>query len=152
MWKYKSSDFEHISLHDHCIDRIISDGNDILLIFDDGFDIVKTHPLNITGKSKQTTNAQIVLRNAGFLKGVEHRWNQKKKCSEEKKFDFAYLIGSAFEAEILKFKLEDGVFSLDVKLCLHEPDYYGEFAELSFTCTDSLFCWNDYSSDSWFEG
>jgi len=82
MWKYESCDIQNISLHDHFINKIQVRDDDILLIFDEGFGVVKTHPLNDIGKSKHTTASQIVLKNSRFLSGVissrRRRWSWEK--------------------------------------------------------------------------
>jgi len=160
MWKYKSSDFEHFSLHDHSIDEIQPSGNDILLIFKGGFDIYSTHPLNDTGKHKHTTASQIILRNASFTQGSLYRWDWQDAETEQKEFDLAWLIKSPYNFEILdsvlNFKAEDETVALYGRLVLplYEPDYKWaeEQANLSFSCNGVVFCWNDYSGDAWFEG
>ena len=143
MWKYESYDNKNISLHDHYIDKIFVDGNDIWLIFSEGFDVVKTHPLNDTGKSKHTTTSQIILRNADFI--------------EQDEMDFVSLINSTFSFEVLDWtmerNIEDGVIILNGEFTeWSDTGFKKEFAQLKFTCSDFLFCWNDYSEDAWFEG
>ena len=155
MWKYESSDFENISLHDNFIDKIQAEGNDILLIFDEGFDVVKTHPLNDTGKSKRTTTSQIILRNAKFLKGIIYYWTQKDKQTEQESIDLEWLMNSTCSFEVLdwalNFKMEDGVVLLKGIMCW-ENSPKKEYSQIEFSCHDVLFCWNDYSEDAWFEG
>ena len=155
MWKYKSSDFENISLHDHYIDAIQTNGNDILFIFNEGFDIVKTHPLNDTGVSKRTTDSQIVLKNSKFLNGAIQHWDWQEKKSEQEEINLVWLLNSTFSFEVLdwflNFKVEDGVVSLKGNMCW-ENSSKREYSELEFSCGDVLFCWNDYSEDAWFEG
>jgi hypothetical protein len=152
MWKYQSSDVENISLHDQVIDEIQTHDDDILLIFNEGFDVVKTHPLNDTGKSKHTTASQIILRNAEFLKGITHHWAGQEKKSEQEEFDIAWFLKStcSFEVLDLDFNAEDGVVSLNGNMCL-EISPKMEYSELEFSCNEFLFCWNDYSEDAWFE-
>jgi len=149
MWKYKSCDIENISLHDHFIDEILVNGNDILLMFGEGFDVVKTHSLNDTGKSKHTTKSQIVLKNSKFLKGVIHHEQQQEE------FDIDGLLNSTCSFEVLdwtlNFKVGDEIVTLFGNMCW-ENSNKREFSELEFSCSDVLFCWNDYSEDAWFEG
>ena len=155
MWKYESCDLENISLHDNFIDKIQTERNDILLIFNEGFDVVKTHPLNDTGKSKRTTASQIILRNSKFSKGIIHHSERQKKRSEQEEIDFAWLLNSTCYFEVLdwvlNFKVEAGVVSLKGNMCW-ENSPKREYSELEFSCSDVLFCWNDYSEDAWFEG
>ena len=155
MWKYESCDFENISLHDHFIDTIQTNGNDILLIFDDGFDVVKTHPLNDTGKSKRATASQIILRNSKFLKGTIYHWEWQEKKSKQEEIDLAWFFNSTCSFEVLdwtlNFKAEDSTVSLNGNMCW-ENSLKREYSELEFSCLDVLFCWNDYSEDAWFEG
>ena len=150
MWKYESCDFENISLHDNFIDKVQTERNDILLIFNEGFDVLKTHPLNDTGKSKRTTASQIILRNSKFSKGIIHHSER-----ERQEIDLACLLDSTCYFEvldwILKFKVEDGTVALFGEM-YWENSPKREFSELEFFCSDVLFCWNDYSEDAWFEG
>jgi SAM-dependent methyltransferase len=155
MWKYESCDFENISLHDNFIDKIQADGNDVFLVFDEGFDVVKTHPLNNTGKSKHTTTSQIILRNTKFLKGIIHHWEWQTGRSEQEKIDLEWLLNTTCYIEVLdwflNFKVEDGTGSLCANMYWQNSSK-SEYLELEFSCSDVLFCWNDYSEDAWFEG
>ncbi|MCL2216070.1 MAG: hypothetical protein FWB91_03510 [Defluviitaleaceae bacterium] len=155
MWKYESCDLENISLHDNLIDKIQVDDNDILLVFCEGFDIVKTHPLNDTGKSKHTTMSQIRLKNAQFLKGIIHYWEWQGERSEEEEIGLEWLLNSSYYFEVLdwtlKFNAEDGTVLLCGNMCW-ENSPKREYSELRFSCSDVLFNWNDYSDDAWFEG
>ncbi|MCL2638798.1 MAG: hypothetical protein FWD48_10575 [Oscillospiraceae bacterium] len=141
MWKYKSCDNQNISLHDHSIDKIFLDNDDIILFFSEGFDVVKTHELNNTGKSKHTTASQIVLKNAKFIRGFIGE--------EEIKFDS--LINLTCDFEILEFNSGEKTFSIYANSCSYKPKYDREYAEIEFSCSEVLFCWNDYSNNAWFE-
>lgn len=150
MWKVESSDFEHISLHDNFISKVQMDGDDILLIFNEGFDVVKTHPLNDTGKSKLTTAAQIILRNGNLTKGTLLRYIGTENQGIEEEINFTYLLNFTHEIEVSHFHVENGVFSLFSHEIIHDDKM--DFLTLAFSCNDVLFCWNDYASDAWFEG
>jgi len=145
MWKYKSQDIEHISLHDCSFGEILVEDNDVLLIFNEGFDIVKTHPLNDTGNSKNTTKSQIVLKNAKFIYGKSDYWN-KEMC------DFAEFINYFSSFEILEFRIDNGeiVFNGYFSPKNRKNSSNQHFMSLSFLCADVIFCWNDYSADAWF--
>ena len=155
MWKYESCDFENVSLHDHLIERIQTSRNDILFIFDKGFDIAATHPLNDTGKSKRTATSQIVLRNAKFLKGVVHHWEFHEKRDTQEEVDLAWLIDSYCNFEVLDWVLDckekNCMVSLHGNVCRKDSSK-SEYSEFVFSCNSVLFCWNDYSEDAWFEG
>jgi len=145
MWKYESNDNQSIALHDHIIDKISIDENEsIILVFNDGFDIVNTHPLNDTKKSKHTTKSQIVLKNAHFLSGIS------SMQEETRSIDFLTLLKDLVDFEVLEFRWESNVFRLLGELTM--PGFNNEFVELLFSCSDAIFCWDDYSSDAWFEG
>ena len=153
MWKYKSQNIDYVSLHDHLINKILFEEHDILLIFEDGFSIQKEHPLNDTGTSKHTTSAQIILRNAAFLQGIVCRENFGEPVSEQERLDFATLKKAFIGVEVFEFELEGGAFSIVGNLWYtNESKRLQEYVEMEFSCDDVLFCWNDYSSDAWFEG
>ena|GEM_PF-1218566 len=156
MWKYQSSDHEHISLHDHAIDEIVTIDNDILLTFNDGFDVICTHPLNDTEKSKHTTTSQIILKNAFFVGGeVDYAVEITKQKANEaysvhRSFNFSTLLDVFVDFTVLQFDVVSGVFSLHG--LLNSKYDSCEYANLRFNCSDVVFCWNDYSEDAWFEG
>ena len=147
MWKHESCDIENISLHDHSIDEIQTNDNDILLIFNEGFDVAKTHSLNDTGKLKHTTTSQVVLKNSQFLNGLIHHWEWQEKKSEQKEIDLVWFLNSTCSFEVLNFKLENGVVCLKGNMCW-ENSPKSEYSELAFSCNEVLFCWNDYSEDA----
>ena len=147
MWRFQSSDHEYISLHDHVVDAIISGENDIILVFNDGFDVTKTHPLNDTQKAKHTTEAQIILKAAHFVRGeVNYTVHQegKEAYAVNRTADFSTLIEDFKGFKVCTFEVKGGMLELLGVL-------KDEFTELSFSCTDIVFCWNDYSGDAWFE-
>jgi len=145
MWKYQSDDVNNISLHDHLIDGLTIQDNDISLIFKNGFDVVKTHPLNSTGRSKRTGKSQIILNRAKLLRGTISPFR-----GERREISLSALISKVFGFEILEFKVEDKLFSLSG--ILHEkPDSLFDSAELTFCCDEIMFYWNEYIDDAWFE-
>ena len=155
MWKYESCDIENISLHDHSIDAIQESGNNILLIFNDGFDVAKTHPLNDTGKFKHTATSQIILKNAKLHSGIMYRWSWQKKMREQEEIKFTHFSLSGYSFEVLDWRLNFKAENGTVKLCgnmFSEDVLENGYSELEFSCDDVLFCWNDYSEDAWLEG
>jgi len=150
MWKYESCDWENIALHDNVIDRICLNGNDILLVFDDGFDVVKTHHLNDTGKSKHTTASQIILKNGVLKKGIVFRDVGKDKQRQEEKIDLSWLMNFPLGIDVARFKVENNVLILDSYKITYDNKV--DFLTIEISSSDVLFCWDDYSSDAWFEG
>jgi len=145
MWKHQSDDMNNISLHDHSIDELVIHDGDISLIFNNGFDIAKTHPLNSTGQSKLTGKAQIILKCAKFLHGTIY-----SSQSEEREITISMMENKIFDFEVLEFKIEDNLFSLHG--IVHEkPNSSFDSAELTFRFSDIVSCWNEYNGDSWFE-
>jgi len=150
-YKYGSPDcYEYISLHDHRISKIVvkkkhHGTENIALIFDDGFDVAKTHPLNDTGESKHTSSSRIDLINAKFLNGEVFCFNQ-----DNQQINLAVLLDGFSEFEILKFERIKATIYLEGNI--DTMKFTREFAILSFSCDKAIFYWNDYSSDAWSEG
>ena len=145
MWKYVSSDANNISLHDHLIDEVSIKYNDIFLVFNGGFDVIKTHPLNDTGKSKHTGKSQIILNSARFLKGISYPFQ-----SEEREIGISIFTNDFSKFEVLDFQVRDSIFALYGNL--HEkPTNLFEYSEIVFSYKDIDFCWHNYICDAWFE-
>ncbi len=66
--KFVSDDIDSISLHD-CDISEFKFGEDIELIFEDGFDVASPNPLNGTGRHKRTGEAAVVLKNGRYVSG-----------------------------------------------------------------------------------
>ena len=115
------------------------------MIFNNGFDIVKTHPLNDTGKSRQTNKAQIILKCAKLLNGMIYPFQD-----DEREFNISMFTKHS-AIEILEFKVEEKKFILHGNFYA-KPANLCEYTELSFSCDDIIFCWNDYAGHAWFEG
>ena len=139
------SDTDNISLHDHLIDEILFQGDDILLIFFNGFDVIKTHPLNGTGKSKHTSKAQIILKCAKFATGIAH-----SPQNEKREVDISNFTSQFSGFEVLDHKVENKKLILSGNLHANPVSLF-EYTELSFYYADIIFCWNDYTTDAWFE-
>ena len=145
MWTFESDNHQDISLHDNLFNEIVVKKNDIFLIFNDGFDILKSHPLNDTQKSKHTTKSRINMVNAHFIKG-----NAFINSNQTYEFDFQALINGFSHFEVLQFKMENNVLYLFGNLAADGRE--NEVVEVWFSCSNVIFSWNDYSSDAWFEG
>jgi len=161
MWKYTSQDSENIVLHDNAFDEILIENNDILLTFSEGFDIVKWHPLNDTGKSKHTAESQIVLKNAKFICGEAVYWTKEidekfisgKSARRTKEVtDFEEFLNDFSLFEIMDFVIGNGEIIFDGLLFPVDGKTFKDQYEmiLLFSCAGVVFCWSDYSKDSWF--
>ena len=74
-WKHLSDNATDISLHDHYITKFIQDGNDIILVFEEGFFIDKTHPENNTGEHQFSTSSAIILKDGNLI--IEDSFGEK---------------------------------------------------------------------------
>ena len=139
-WKYKSVCFRGVSLHDCAISGWIS-GGDTVVEFEDGFDVFADDPQNDTGRHKRTGKAAVVLKNAAFISGELSDNNDTGTLAES---DIAGL-----ELDVLDFKrFPDSVlFACDAFRNGRDAGY----CELEFSCSDVIFCWNDYTDDAWFQ-
>lgn len=78
MWKYESNDFKDLYLHDNYIAKFEMQDANLVLCFSEGFDILESHVLNDTGKSRCTGVSQIVLFNIASS-NIEVDMFQKEK-------------------------------------------------------------------------
>lgn len=145
MWTFESNNHQDIALHDNKFNEIIVEDDNIILIFNDGFDVVKSHPLNDTQKSKHTTKSRIVLMNAQFVKG-----NTFDSRNQSYEFGSRALVNGFDHFEVLEFKIENDALYLFGNL--DADSIKNQCAEIWFSCSNVIFSWNDYSSDAWFEG
>ena len=136
-WKFKTVD-DNISLHDHLISDV-DIGKDIILFFDDGFDVTKDNICNQTGCHKRTGRSAVVLHDARYIGGVKflNEASEKEIAIEElKNIDF----------EVLEFKYMAG-----------KVEIYGDawdeclFSKLEFICNKVSYCWNEFIDDAWFQ-
>ena len=139
-WKYKSGDFRGVSLHDCAISGWTS-GEDIICVFEDGFDVFAENPENSTGRHKRTGKAAVVLKNAAFVSGGLSDNNGTSAITQE---DI-----SALELDVLDFKrFPDSVlFACDA----FRNGRDAGFCELEFSCSEVIYCWNGYTDDAWFQ-
>lgn len=140
-WRYSSEDIDSISLHD-CDITAWEFEEDIVLSFEDGFDVCAENPLNDTGRHKRTGKSTVRLQNARFLRGTLY-----VSAKEEKplyKDDIA-----ALELEILDFKRHpDSVFLACDAWGTKHGDCYCEF---EFACSGVTYYWNEFTDDAWFQ-
>lgn len=141
-WKYRSDDCRSVSLHDHELTECLPDGGELLLMFEDGFDVCAENPLNETGWHKHTGKAAVALENGRFLRGTLYISDKDEKPLREED------IG-AMELEVLDFKrYPDSVFlACDAWVAARECCY----CEIEFACSSVEFCWNEFTEDAWFQ-
>lgn len=145
-WKYRSDDYQTVSLHDCILNKLCSDEDGLSLIFEDGIDICAENPLNETGRHKRTGNAAVALKNGRFLRGTlyisDAVGNKEEKPLREEEI-------AAVEPEIKDFtRYPDSVF-LACEAWLAPREYC--FCTIEFACTGVEFCWNEFTDDAWFQ-
>ena len=139
-WKYKSDNFRGVSLHDCSISGWIC-GKDTVVEFEDGFDVFSDNPENITGRHKRTGKSAVVLKNAAFISG---ELSDDNGTAALKQADIAGL-----ELDVLDFKrFPDSVL---IACDAFRDGRDSGFCELEFSCSEVLYCWNDYTDDAWFQ-
>lgn len=90
-WKIISEDTE-ISLHDHVI-TAVEIGKDIILYFEDGYDVTRENTCNNTGRHKLTGSAAVVLQNATFIEGFKYLAdNAEKRVALEELKDLEFEV------------------------------------------------------------
>lgn len=138
MYGFSSENVSTISLHDMIINKIIF-GEDIELIFPDGFAVTKENENNLTGRHKQTGQASVHLIAGKYIGG--------KNCDndntiEKEVLEFLILELLSFEWDEEKQKLIVFGNAISGK---------GDVVELNFSCTKIIFSWNGFVKDAWFE-
>lgn len=138
-WKVKTEDND-ISLHDHVISDVHF-GNDITLLFEDGFDVKKENVCNKMGRHKITGSAAMILHNAGYMRGVKYLPENLEKTVEIEelvKIDFEVLDFS-FDHETGKAEFVGNAWDESV------------FCKLEFKADKVSYCWNEFVDDAWFQ-
>lgn len=140
-WKYKTNK-DNITLHDHEITEWIFE-EDITLVFNDGFDVFADCRLNDTGRHKQTGKSAVILKKGRFVSGYISSGFVDRNITRDEL--------ERLELEILNFKrLPNGVV-LDCDAWNRETRRDAGFCETEFSCEDVLYCWNEFTSDAWFQ-
>lgn len=139
-WKFKTRG--NVTLHDHEITEWFF-GEDVTLIFEEGFDVFADCPENSTGRHKQTGKSAVILKNGRFVSGFISSGFVDRQITKEKLL--------RLDLEVLDFKiLPDGVI-LDCDAWNRETHKDAGFCEAEFSCGDVLFCWNEFTGDAWFQ-
>jgi len=148
MWKYSSSDFININLHETDFSGISLDEKDILLYFV-GFNVCSTHSLNDTGEAKMTTASQIRLKNATFLESIV--FDTQSQTSRKMGYDaFVSLIGLHEGIGVSDFTMRNVadaiVFTLSGRLHYEGlAEWFPQHISVSFSCDECVFYWNGYA-------
>ena len=130
-----------VTLHDCEIGEWIF-GEDITMIFEDGFDVFADCPQNDTGRHKRTGKSAVILKNAGFISGKAYLAND-----EEMQVNKEHL--SDMEFDVLDFKILPCSVIIECDAWKDGKD--AGFCELEFSCEKALYCWNEYIDDAWFQ-
>lgn len=140
--KYRSDDYQTVSLHDHSLTECLHNGDELLLMFEDGFDVCAENPLNDTGRHKHTGKAAVALENGRFLEGTLFISKTEEKPLREEEI-------AAVEPEIKDFtRYPDSVFlACEAWHAEHGVCY----CQIEFACTGVEFCWNEFTDDAWFQ-
>ena len=145
-WKFVSDDIDSISLHDCDISEYIF-GEDIALIFEDGFDVAAPNPLNETGRHKRTGKAAVVLKGGKFLLAEYPSYEDRDKgIVPAEKIDRSEF--AALDLEVYCFYYENGVLTLE---CVVWKPKDRSFCSVMLSCDELLFCWNEFTDDAWFQ-
>ena len=136
-WKIVTDD-SNVSLHDHLITEIEMN-EDVVLHFENGFDVTKGNSVNSTGRHMHTGKSAVILHNAVLFEGI--KWlndESERKLTVE---DF-----SEVDFEVLSFSYEGEM----VELC---GDAFDDsmFCKLLFKVSGVEFCWNEFVEDAWFQ-
>ena len=144
-WKHVSDNATEISLHDHYITKFIRDGNDIVLVFEEGFFIDKAHPENNTGEHQFSTYSAIILQDGNLISSEERFVEGKDSLShsiqEELLFTDSYrdmLVGYH------TWSPQKQIFG--IVAFLESPSLS---LDLRFHCSKAVVCWNEFAQGDW---
>lgn len=138
-WKIVTED-DHISLHDHSISDIHL-GTDIILLFDDGFDVTRDNIKNKTGRHKRTGSASVILHNGIYMRGIKFWPNEAEKNVNKEEL-------SNIDLEVLEFSFDSDKGKVEIF-----GDAWDEclLCELEFKASEVSYCWNEFVDDAWFQ-
>lgn len=138
-WKIVTED-DQISLHDHSISDIHF-GMDIILLFDDGFDVTRNNIKNKTGRHKRTGSASVILHNGIYMRGTKFLSNDTEKNVYKEEV-------SNIDLEVLEFSFDRDNGKVEIF-----GDAWDEclFCKLEFKASEVSYCWNEFVDDAWFQ-
>ena len=138
---YKYNAESGVTLHDCEITEWIF-GEDITMVFEDGFDVFADCPRNDTGRHKRTGKSAVILKNSSFVSGKTYLANDEEKQVNKEEL-------TKMEFDVLDFKiLPDSVI---LECDAWEDGSDAGFCELKFSCEKVLYCWNEFTDDAWFQ-
>lgn len=138
-WKIVTED-DQISLHDHSISDIHF-GTDIILLFDDGFDVTRNNTENKTGRHKRTGSASVILHNGIYMQGIKFLLNDAEKNVNKEEV-------SNIDPEVLEFSFDSDNGKIEII-----GDAWDEclLCKLEFKASKVSYCWNEFVDDAWFQ-
>lgn len=155
-FKNKSKDtLNHLSLHDCVINHAEWIGNSLVFHMD-WIEVLKTNPLNTTGRAKNARNAVLIFEDAIEISCIYY---DLTKAQEEGKETNKKSYNIPDDAEIIITSITE--CCKDVEISQDEQNI--ENGQKIWTClcqNDSEFkisystmwvCFNDFDKDSWFE-
>lgn len=148
-WRSVSDDIDSISLHDCDISEYFF-GEDIALIFEDGFDVAAPNPMNDTGRHKRTGRAAVLLK-GGRLLSAEYPSYEDNNGDTVPAKEITQSELPSLELEVYGIDdYENGILTL---ACYDWSPDGGRTAlcRLKLFCDELLFCWNEFTDDAWFQ-
>ena len=161
-WRFRSEDWETISLHDCRISIIEQTEDRLVLFFAEGFDVERDNPLNPTGRHRNTGPAAVLLEGGHFLEGAFGRNVVESVRSADGTFQDVPLQEHPMDEDIFLHKLElevmayqwdrdKGRFTLDCDHLTNEGPWPRIWCQIVLACDRAVFCWNDLPRDAWFQ-
>ena len=138
---YKYSAESGVTLHDCEINEWIF-GDDITMVFEDGFDVFADCPRNGTGRHKRTGKSAVILQNGSLVSGKTYLANDEEKQVNKEEL-------TKMEFDVLDFKILPDSVILECDAWKDGKD--AGFCELEFSCEKVLYCWNEFTDDAWFQ-
>ena len=140
-WRHTIDIFGSVTLHDCEISCWIF-GENITCVLEGCFDVFADNPQNNTGRHKRTGRAEVVLKKAGFVSGELSKDEGETKLLTKDDL-------SELELDVLDFKRLPGsvIFCCDAFKNGRDSGY----CELEFSCSEVIYCWNEYTDDAWFQ-
>ncbi len=147
-WNYRSNEHGSISLHD-CKITDATFCEDIILSFQDGFDVTAENSLNRTGRHKHTGRAAVILKHGIYRDGFFIKPMLDGTYSKEDKLLKDKIVHHDIEVLTFDYNCQRNQFTIEgcpwedatqyIECCLH------------FTCDEIVFCWNEFVQDAWFQ-
>ncbi len=144
-WKHISDNATEISLHDHHMTKFVRDGKDIILFFEEGFFIDKTHPKNNTGEHQFSTSSAIVLQDGNLISSEERSMDGNDSPSHS--IHEGLLFTDRYRDLLVGYHTwtpQEQIFG--IVAFSETPSLY---LDLRFHCTRVFICWNEFAQGDW---